>query len=121
MEDRRDDLTLTWDQVAAKGSTHAETLRQVRKHRREISRQTKRAIEIGLDWRTGSVDRILAGGQPEPLPAAATDLPGLPAGDLRTQLDWVMQQPWSATDKQRITVWLFEIDQQAQQERRAAG
>lgn len=120
MEDRRDELRLTWDQIASKGSTHAETLRQVRKNRREITKQTKRAIEIGLEWRTGSVDNILGGGTPGVLPDAA-DLPDLPAGDLPAQINWVKQQAWSATDRQRVIAQLIELEQEAQGERRAGA
>lgn len=120
MEERRGEIGRTWDDVAAKGSTHAETLRQVRKHRREITRKIKRAIEEGLDWHTGSVDRVIAGGYPAPLPTGPDDLPGLPVNSLLAQMDWVQRQPWSAIDKQRVVNMLIELDQQAEQERRAS-
>lgn len=51
--------------------------------------------------------------RPEPLPA------DLPPGDLRTQIDWVSRQPWSAVDRQRVIGQLIEVHQEAEQERRA--
>lgn len=67
MEDRRRELGLTWDEIAFRGSTHAETLRQVRKGERRIRPITRRAIEVGFAWTEGSVERILQGGDPTPV------------------------------------------------------
>jgi Helix-turn-helix domain len=53
---------------------------------------------------------------------ANVDLPDeLPDADLPTQIDWVHRQPWSATDRERVVRQLIELNQQAQEERRAAG
>lgn len=75
METRRQELRLTWDQVAVRGSITAETLRQVRIGDRPIRPLTKRAIEEGLDWPAGTVDAILTGLTAQPLDRPdATDL-----------------------------------------------
>lgn len=66
MEARRGELRLTWDQVAARGSITAETLRQVRIGDRPIRALTKRAIEDALDWPTGTIDSILSGDSVQP-------------------------------------------------------
>lgn len=60
MEARRDQLGITWRQVAAAGGTTYETLRAVRQGTNEITPPTRRAIEAGLHWPGGYVDAILA-------------------------------------------------------------
>ena len=72
MEARQQDLGDTWDTIAARGLTNAETLRQVRRGDRPIRRTTQRAVEAGLLWAEGSVAAILAGGDPAPLTQTAT-------------------------------------------------
>lgn len=63
MDERRQELGLTWDQVAAKGSITTETLRQIRIGDRPIRPLTRRAIEVALDWQAGTIGRVLAGEQ----------------------------------------------------------
>lgn len=65
MDDRRRFLRLRWDDVAVKGSISYETLRQVRFGTGTMRALTKRGIEEALDWNAGSVDAILAGGEPD--------------------------------------------------------
>lgn len=69
MDARREDLELTWRQVAEAAGIHYETIRAARKGRAGIPEQTRRAIEKGLRWEQGSVDAILRGGKPTLLPA----------------------------------------------------
>lgn len=64
MEDRRLALGRTWAQVADQGSTTTETLRQIRAGGTPMRALTKRAVEMGLHWASGSVDAILSGGEP---------------------------------------------------------
>lgn len=121
MEARREKLGLTWEQVALKGSITDETLRQVRRNRRVISRGTRRAIEAGLDWATGSVDQILSGGDPQPLPEPA-DLPGLPSGDLPAMIDYLSRLDYPPADRRRMVAQVLRIDHEAREaDRRAAG
>lgn len=63
MEDRRTELDLTWDEVAERSDRSKETLFQVAKGRIPQAR-TRTAIDRGLYWKRGSVDSILAGGEP---------------------------------------------------------
>ncbi len=67
MESRRLDLRLTWGQVAERGGTTTETLRQARTGSTRIMPLTRRAIEDGLGWAKGSVRAVLDGGDPVPL------------------------------------------------------
>lgn len=64
MDDRRADLRLRWKDVAARAGLTTEGLLGVRKGTGEIRPLTKRGIEDALDWEAGSIDAILAGGEP---------------------------------------------------------
>lgn len=84
MEKRRLELDLTWDQVAARGGVSLRALATARKEDREIRALTRTNIERGLDWELGSIERILAGGDPAPAgdepPARPVRIPGPGAG-----------------------------------------
>lgn len=67
MEERRLELGLRWKQVADAGDISYEVVRAVRNGSSEIRPLSKRGIEVGLRWAPGSVQRILDGGEPEPL------------------------------------------------------
>lgn len=72
MEDRRAELELRWQDVADAAKLSLKTLYSARQpDGGAISPLTQRRIEIGLRWEHGSVRRILEGGDPVPLPAAA--------------------------------------------------
>lgn len=64
MEDRRVYLGVKWAEVAARGGISTETLRQIRSGASPMRPLTKRAVELGLAWTHGSVDRILNGDEP---------------------------------------------------------
>jgi hypothetical protein len=66
MDRRRAELGLTWDEVAAAGGTSVATLRRVRRGA-TITSDNIVAIERGLQWRSDSVRRVLADGEPTPL------------------------------------------------------
>lgn len=66
MEERRLNLALRWQDVAEAGRISLKTLHSVRTGDAGIAALTKRAVETGLRWRPGSVDQILAGGNPVP-------------------------------------------------------
>ena len=77
MDDRRLELSLRWRDVAEAGGISYEALRDVRNGTRGIRRLTEHAIEVALKWESGSVQRILDGGEPipaggEPAPVTAT-------------------------------------------------
>lgn len=64
MDTRREDLRLTWAEVAKKAGVSRETLRQIRNGEGEIRPLTRRGIEDALGWAPGSITAILAGGEP---------------------------------------------------------
>ncbi|WHT20945.1 hypothetical protein N8J89_07740 [Crossiella sp. CA-258035] len=84
MERRKEELGLSWPEIASRGGTTRETLLQARNGSSRLRSSTRRAIELGLSWAAGSVARILEGGQPttmdEPVPRAAIE-----SGDLSPQ------------------------------------
>lgn len=67
MDSRRRDLRLTWDEVAARAGINRETLRQIRIGSGEIRALSVTGIEDALEWERGSIDAILADGEPTPL------------------------------------------------------
>ncbi|MEU4224386.1 hypothetical protein AB0F17_08835 [Nonomuraea sp. NPDC026600] len=70
MEDRRLELGLLWEQVAELTGLSAQGLRDVREKSGRPRPLTKQAIEKALQWEPGSIDLILAGGEPIPLSPA---------------------------------------------------
>ncbi len=63
MDARRAELDLTWDKAAELASVSKETLFQVARgrHPRKL---TRARIERAFGWRAGSIDTVLAGGEP---------------------------------------------------------
>ncbi|GAA4059572.1 hypothetical protein GCM10022214_10110 [Actinomadura miaoliensis] len=66
MDERRAELRLTWHEVAERAGMTREGLRRTRTGSGSIRSLTKRGIEDALEWAVGSVDMILAGGDPLP-------------------------------------------------------
>lgn len=62
MNERRLDLGMRWNEVARRAGVSTETLFRFRKGLR--TEETTHAVERALQWQRGSVDIILAGGQP---------------------------------------------------------
>ena len=83
MDDRRLELRLRWRDVAEAGGISYEALRDVRNGTGGIRRLTEHAIEAGLQWESGSVASILAGGEPVDIAPAvpAEPPPDLPDDD----------------------------------------
>jgi hypothetical protein len=110
MERRRIQLGLRWKQVAEDGGISYESIRAVRHGDADLRELTKRGIDVGLRWEPGSVQIILDGGDPVPVPEpdegaepaspripwAESDEPGLDAYEfqVRNEVD-------AATDKHR--------------------
>jgi transcriptional regulator with XRE-family HTH domain len=72
MDDRRAELgrterRLTWERVADRAGLSVALLRNIRAGTAPITKDSKIGIERALDWARGSVDAILAGGEPSPL------------------------------------------------------
>lgn len=88
MDARRLDLRMTWREVADAASISPETIRAVRRGDNVPGDITRRGLEDALRWEPGSINRILAGGDPTPLPeaGAARSGPALPADDPRLRI-----------------------------------
>ena len=86
MEQRRKDLRLRWQDVAERSGLSLKTLHSVRSSDKRVAELTKTGIEDGLRWEHGSIDLVLAGGDPVPLssadpgPQEASPLSVLPGG-----------------------------------------
>lgn len=104
MSDRRAQLGKLWNEVAADAGLTKEGLRAIRRGETiAIQPGSKRGIEDALSWERGSVDRILAGGDPTPV--------GRPDGgavldDLAQRPD---EGPWGYLDR-IIGAWQRERD-----------
>jgi hypothetical protein len=66
MEERRKDLHLRWQDVAERSGLSLKTLHSVRSSDKRVAELTKTSIEDGLRWEHGSIDLVLAGGEPVP-------------------------------------------------------
>jgi hypothetical protein len=75
MEERRLELNLEWREIAKRGGLTYETLRTLRRSG-VVSALSKRRAESGLQWAQGSIDSVLAGGNPVALDAAVNDSHG---------------------------------------------
>jgi transcriptional regulator with XRE-family HTH domain len=69
MEERRQALGMTWAEVASEAKITVETLRAIRRGNNQPSTLTKRGLERALQWQTGSIQAVLAGGDPSPVGA----------------------------------------------------
>lgn len=112
MDHRRQELGLTWDQVAARGSITGETLRQIRRGESTGRPLTRRAVERGLEWPTNTVDRVLNGARLED-----DDLGGGLAG-LIGRVREVLDSRFSAATQVQM---IRELVDEAEQEASAAG
>jgi transcriptional regulator with XRE-family HTH domain len=59
MEQRKDELGLSWEQIADRGGISRETMQQVRLGSSQMRYRTKRAVERGLAWPERFVDDVL--------------------------------------------------------------
>lgn len=67
VKDRRDELGLTQAQVQERGGPSPASIRTLESGRaKSMSRSKRRDLERALEWRPGSVDEVLAGGEPAP-------------------------------------------------------
>ena len=100
MDDRRLELQLRWAEVARRAGMAVQNLGRIRRGSISISWEAAQGIEDALRWERGSVDAVLRGDLPTPLPDEdPTGHPGggPPArvepgtatwGDLRRELAW---------------------------------
>lgn len=67
MDERRDDLELHWNEVAELAGLTREGLRKIRYGIAGIQTTSKHGLEKALHWERGSINAILAGGNPTPI------------------------------------------------------
>lgn len=67
MAARADELGMGWVDIADEAGIRVETLRSLRRGNNQPSRTTKRKLDRALGWKLGSIDAVLAGGDPTPL------------------------------------------------------
>lgn len=73
MEQRRVELRMSWRDVTKAAEMSYEGLRAIRRGERHPTAVTKGRIEDALEWAAGSIDAVIAGGEPTPM------RPGTPA------------------------------------------
>jgi hypothetical protein len=110
MDERRAELRLRWRDVADLGGLSYEVIRAVRNGTGEIRLLTQRGIEDGLKWQQGSIQAILSGGDPVPVPDAP------PADDERNA--WLGLPPDMTAEERRTVLNYIEVKRAA--ERRGA-
>lgn len=130
LDERRAELRLRWRDVAEQAGITVEGLRTLRIGTGRIRSTTKRGLEDALRWRPGSIDRILADGDPEPMPsgrgeiraepghaaegAASVKLPLRVQGELadRKVLDHeVVDLAWTGSKHKLIVLWAGPADE----------
>lgn len=92
MDARRLSLNLEWRDLAKAAGVSYETLRALRRAG-NAAPLTKRRVEEALHWTPGSIDEVLAGGQPTlaiPPSPTSDDVDELTA--LRAQLDRILDR-----------------------------
>ena len=113
IDERRQQLGMTWAEVATEAKITVETLRAIRRGKNEPSPLTKRGLERALRWRNGSIDAIYSGRRPTPEDAstqATQDAPQSPGANRSIDIDTYVPQ----TPTERV---LLEILQAQQRER----
>ncbi|MCP2339236.1 hypothetical protein [Actinomadura rupiterrae] len=73
MDERRSELRRTWAEVANEAGITRQGLSRLRAGTGLIRSTTKRGLEDALRWQPRSIDRILAGGYPDPIPEGASE------------------------------------------------
>lgn len=110
MSRRATDLGLTWVDLANLAGLSREGLRKVRRGETELRRLTKRGIEDGLRWKPGSVDSVLAGGEPEELDDEESEnSSGEPWSVDRMIEDWQQVRDEASTEDRRRARLILEI------------
>lgn len=98
------DRGLSWIDLADAVGVSESALRNIRKGRNSPSELTKRRLEDALQWRHGSVDEVLAGGDPTPAnPTGGSG--GIPSDDELAAVEALLEQAMAELNrlKQRRT------------------
>jgi len=102
VRERRDQLRLTQQGVTMRGGPSVATVRNIESATAERYRgQTFSQLEDALEWERGSVDAILRGGAPTPLPAGqpSAEDPSPPPPPQRTLADVLLERGLRSPDE----------------------
>lgn len=91
MDARRLSLNLEWRDLAKEAGVSYETLRALRRAGTAAA-LTKRRVEDALHWAPGSIDAVLAGGDPMPTEPEQSGYDVDELRDLRTQLNAIIDR-----------------------------
>lgn len=108
---RREELGLTQPEVQAAGGPSTAAMRQIEQGSKEggYRGSTLRSLERALKWRTGSVEAILAGGNPIP-----SDAPGTGDADFDALMGWLSHVADNPNRDAPLRAWArAQIDQLA--------
>ena len=124
MERRRLDLDLRWEDVSRNGGVSLNTLFRARNGSADILPLTGRKIDKGLRWQPGSIDAILDGGDPTPLPEnggrhrrGPATIAALDDPRIRPYAQQILDEGFRARNEDEARVW--DSDQATEDERLA--
>lgn len=117
MEQRRKDLRLRWQDVAERSGLSLKTLHSVRSSDKRVAELTKTGIEDGLRWEHGSIDLVLAGGDPVPLSSDAPGLHGavplsVPPGEAADIATTILARRYDVNPDDPADPWLRPVRQE---------
>lgn len=92
MERRRVELRMSWRDVSTAAGMSYEGLRAIRKGDRHPNPVTKGRVEDALQWTPGSVDAVMAGGEPAPALPERPDYDVDELRELREQLNAIIDR-----------------------------
>lgn len=110
MDLRRAELRLKWKGVAELANVDESTLHRVRTNKIALSIDVKTRIEQALEWKTGSVDAILADQEPTPKEPPPPVKPML--------LDKIEEALWAITELSEGMRWDHILAHRAGKDRR---
>lgn len=119
--DRRLELGLSVRAAAARAGINRATWGTLEDGDRRLSKHLWTAVEEALFWEPGSIDRIIAGGDPTPRrnPHPETIEPALPPGfDLRAEIDRISRLNIPARTRLELVKQITDLYEQAQAEDR---
>jgi transcriptional regulator with XRE-family HTH domain len=111
VKSRRFELGLSARAAAARANINRSTWATIEDGERKLSKHLWVSVERALDWAAGSIDSILAGGDPvEVLVAALADDPNRPPlFDLRDEYRRVTELPVSCDTKLALVGEIIEL------------
>lgn len=79
LEERKDELRMSWAEVGERAGISRQTLLDIRNGATSPRSHTKRNLEHAVQWEPRSIDAIQRGGEPTRLPGSLTARPKEPA------------------------------------------